>query len=112
MFTIFGEKFIIMKKIFYLGLAILSGISFAICEIWVIVSFLLYMVKDEPFNWFVFWVGIGSLLSMILFHILNAISTVKERKSNPYTYQNRGKSKFQERLEAAQEMQRQKQLNK
>ena len=90
-------------------LTILSAISFAISEIWVIVSFIIYLVKDEPFNWTVFNVGIISLVVLIVSAFVVSFSKVKDIKTRArFNGTNTGKSKFQQRLEEAQKLQQSK----
>ena len=91
-------------RIIILILAAISSISASICSVWTIVSFLIYLVKDNPFNWTVFWIGIFSIICLITFNIVlvffkeSTTEKLIEKRTN-------GKSKFKERLEAAQELQ-------
>jgi len=40
-----------MKTILFIAITILSYIGLVGCGIWSIVGFILYLVKDTPFNW-------------------------------------------------------------
>lgn len=44
----------------------IAGIMYAVGGIWAIVSFILYLVKDQPFNWTSIWVCvIGIVLGFV-----------------------------------------------
>lgn len=102
-----------MNKTIASILTVVSGISFAICVVWVIVSFLIYLVKDLPFNWFVFWFGVGSLKALTLFWFIELKIESKESKSQIRTGRStKSESNFQRRLREAQEKQAEKTKNK
>jgi ABC-type tungstate transport system substrate-binding protein len=100
-----------MKKLIFKLLTIISSIAFAVGSIWVIVSFLIYLVKDNPFSWASLWFTISSLIGCFLFLILDIIIQVKNKKKEPEATGTtfKGKSKFQQRLEEAQRIQRSRQ---
>lgn len=51
-----------MRKLFIIHF--IAGIMYAVGGIWAIVSFILYLVKGQPFNWTSVWVcAIGIVLA-------------------------------------------------
>lgn len=90
-----------MKKV-KLGISmIIFSIAAYASALWVVVSFLIYLVKDVPFNWnsvlcaFICWVAVIFLVA------LTAYTSVREIKNKkPIAH----KSRFQERLERAKEI--------
>lgn len=77
---------------------IILSIGISICWVWVLVSFLLYLVKDIPFNWAVFWIGIICIPLLAFSAIVMGYYKAKDSKitiaKNP-----RYKSRFEVRME-------------
>lgn len=106
--TKLGFSIFILTSILYAGTIISC--------IWGIVEFILYLVKDKPFNWLCIW---SIIIGAILTFFSNVYMAVLESKQIQKDYelkqkeradifgQNKTKkSKFQERLEQMQEQQR------
>lgn len=49
----------------YFALMVISNILISVFGIWAIVEFILYLVKDNPFNWLSLWLTIGALVTTI-----------------------------------------------
>mgnify|MGYP001245662438 CR=1 FL=1 len=49
----------------YFALMVISNILITVFGIWAIVEFILYLVKDNPFNWLSLWLTIGALVTTI-----------------------------------------------
>lgn len=60
----------------YLGLMYLMGFISSICGIWVIVEFIIYLVKDNPFNFMSLWLTIITFILQIIF-LLKAFLSFK-----------------------------------
>lgn len=82
---------------------ILQSASF-LCLIWALISFIIYLAKDTPFNWNSIYWTIGLTIATIacvivgLFSVLKSEKKTKEESKNNPTIP-KFKSKFQERLE-------------
>ena len=74
----------------YLGL--IGGI------VWAIVSFIIYLVKDEPFHWGSLWLTGVSLVAMIFFFIWMSVSQHKYKAKRKSEAPQKAMSKFQQRL--------------
>lgn len=102
-----------MKKgLVFVSIAGLLGITIAVCKIWVIISFILYLAKDHPFNWTVFWTGIMSIVALIILWVLAVIVRTKDEKKVHFNYDERPKSNFAKRLEEAVRLQEEHAKNK
>lgn len=89
-----------MKVIISMALTILSYISIGICSIWTIVSFLIYLVKDIPFNWWSLWSIIISIVVMTVSIILTVVfKTIHDNKIIAHYQQNKPKSRWKLKLE-------------
>jgi hypothetical protein len=51
----------------YFFLTFLCGILLSVFGIWAIVEFILYLVKDNPFNQWSLWLTIGALVAQLVF---------------------------------------------
>lgn len=95
-----------MKTILTTILTVLSYVSSIVFGIWCVVDFFIYLVKDNPFDFWILWVAIGSFVSIYLFAILAVIFNAKDEKKKRRIF-NRvdqvKESKFQERLRKAAE---------
>ena len=100
----------IYKASAFIVLCVVLSLTVVVCKVWVIVSFVLYLVKDTPFNWLVFWVGIVALVLLFVSYAASLIFSkqFKEQKELAAVTSPPGpaKSKFRQRLEEAQEAQR------
>lgn len=97
-----------MKSIWLCVAALfVSGVVAFISGIWSIVSFIIYLVKDIPFEWWVLWVCIITTVFFYGFTILVAIMRAKQaldedkliREFNDKRFG--GKSPFRSRLDQA-----------
>jgi len=87
-----------MKKstLFY-AIALITYLSCIGCFIWAIVEFIIYLVKDKPFNWLSLWICGASVVIALVSFVLGVVyeaktdSNLKISKSKP--------SKFQQRLD-------------
>lgn len=106
-----------MKHVFFLIATILLSVTTVVCKIWVIVSFLIYLVKDTPFNWTVLWIGLISLFALIVVYVLSLFSEYKRKPVQRFDFSNENsgrqpsKSKFAQRLEEAQRLQAERNKN-
>ena len=88
-----------MKKFLSLLLVIISYIISVISSIWMIVEFVIYLVKDKPFNWNSLYVFIVSVIATILFQFIFFIITINGKSKTIDRTTTLTKSKFQQRLE-------------
>lgn len=86
-------------SLFALG-AVLIYLSCVGYIIWAIIEFILYLVKDNPFNWLPVYLLVGTISCILLFFIIVLIIPTDKRITNRPLR----KSAFQTRLE---EMQKQ-----
>lgn len=64
-----------MKKVLgFFGLAVLLYFAVVVTSIWVLVSFIVYLVKDLPFNWNSLYCLIGCFVVMIISIIIKYLS--------------------------------------
>lgn len=63
---------IILTGIFYL--------SFIVSAIWAVVEFILYLAKDDPFNWMSVWSTIIGFVLMIVAFVMKAAMMDREHK--------------------------------
>lgn len=66
-----------MKQIILIGIFYLS---FIISAIWAVVEFILYLVKDDPFNWNSVWCTIIGFVFMIIAFVMKAAMMEREHK--------------------------------
>ncbi len=101
-----------MKKILIiLGITkILSIVSTYVTPIWAVVEFILYLVKDKPFNWWSVYLFIISVALLISCVFIMAIVIHKEEKNivkntfnifNKKPRENRFQKKMREMMEKA-----------
>ncbi len=53
----------------YFILAAICGILLTGFGIWAIVEFILYLVKDNPFNWWSLWLTIAAVIGELFFMV-------------------------------------------
>jgi uncharacterized membrane protein YbhN (UPF0104 family) len=85
-----------------LSLSIIALVSYlAACAscIWALVEFILYLVKDRPFNWWSVWTIIICGVFALVMVVIYAVVAAKENKRDLKKFQTRRKSNFEERLE-------------
>jgi len=94
-----------IKVIAILVIKVLSIIDIIVSSFWAVISFIVYLVKDIPFDWWSIWAFVIGFIVFIACFIYMAISsrrnTIKaksETRNKP-----KRKSKFQERLQEMQE---------
>lgn len=92
-----------MKSLLFIFLTVLIGLSVFATKIWIIASFLIYLFKDQPFDWWSVWC---SIISWVLLIVLYPISIYYSKKQKQIIESAPGqpglpKSKFQTRLDAA-----------
>lgn len=86
-----------MKHILVLIALFISAISITVTSIWAVVEFILYIAKDNPFDWWSVWLMIISVILTILFYILTVILEVKRDEMNKrFKHES-----FQDRIEKA-----------
>jgi len=68
---------------------------------WSLIEFILYLVKDKPFNWDSIYTIAWCIVIVILFFILGTFSEAKEEQDNKRMdkFYPKKKSNFQERLD-------------
>lgn len=88
-----------MKNLLLIVLKEISIIAANIAWIWILVEFILYIAKDDPFNWNSVWLFIISCITIFIFVIYFINIKVKESKKINFNIPNTNKTKFQERLE-------------
>lgn len=84
------------KSAIFILLAVLAKIGCGLSCLWAIISFLIYLVKNQPFDWWSVWsIGIN-LVGMFLFIFLGLMSSwaearkqAKEEASKPSKWQQR-----------------------
>jgi Na+-driven multidrug efflux pump len=55
-------------------MTIVFGVLFSIFGTWAVVEFILYLVKDNPFNWTSVWLTVAAMVLEIYFFIRVALS--------------------------------------
>lgn len=99
------------KSILFIGAGLLSIITWILCVsslLWVVVSFLIYLVKDIPFNWCSVW-SVAIIYSIVIFgHIGLALFSMKELNKKLKNEKPVKKSAFQQKLEEMQKIQNEK----
>ena len=65
-----------MKKneTFYFVMAFVMGFLFSGFGTWAIIEFILYLVKDNPFNWLSLWLTIAAAVLEVYFFIRTIMS--------------------------------------
>lgn len=84
-----------MKTLVVSVAALLAYLGAGLSLIWIAVSFLIYLVKDAPFNWNSVWCFVVSAILSIVFGILTVALQAKGRINKL----NSKKSAFQDKLE-------------
>jgi len=95
-------KLITMKLLSITVLTVLVYLSAWACGVWAIVEFIIYLVKDDPFNWLSLWCTIGSWIATIIFTVVIAFVETRSKSVSEFKI-NRNpnvKSAFQTRLDA------------
>ena len=93
-----------MKSLMTIVFLVLAAITAKVSFIWAIVEFIIYLVKDKPFNWHSVWLTIGSIILTIILYIVYYVVESKGYEAKRELRQIRNKkSKWQERLEKAAE---------
>lgn len=93
-----------MKSLFFILLTVLVGLSVFATKIWIIASFLIYLFKDQPFDWWSIWCSIIAwVLLFIIYPVSIYYSKLEKSKIQASTPGQPGspKSKFQQRLDEA-----------
>lgn len=90
-----------MKYIITLIGSVIAYLSAAGLGIWVIVEFILYLVKDRPFNWWSLWSLIICIIVILIALIILAMIVTSQGKTNTSGFDatNPKRSKFQQRLD-------------
>jgi hypothetical protein len=96
-----------MKTVITGIFVVLSYICAIVFKIWALISFILYLVKDRPFDWFSLWLCIGGWGGVIVFGLLSIIFKHVEAK----TILKSRTSSFQKKLEKMAEERKQKTHN-
>jgi uncharacterized BrkB/YihY/UPF0761 family membrane protein len=92
------------KAILSILLAVLLACSVLACKIWIVVEFIIYLVKDDPFNWWSVWLWLISIVSLLVFYLFYLLPK-KEPENTGAFKPGLPKSKFAQRLEEAQRLQ-------
>jgi len=71
------------KTISALIAVVVKAIFVPVSSIWVLVEFITYLVKDNPFNWLSLWVCILSAIASIVFHVLMLQMHIKRKIKQP-----------------------------
>lgn len=89
-----------MKKIeLLLTIKLLAIISINVSFMWIVVEFILYLVKDDEFNWWSVYTLIISLLIVIVIMILATLQVVKHKNKVEVNPKQLRKGSFNERLD-------------
>lgn len=90
-----------MKKIGLIVVQVLSVIGINISALWILVEFILYLVKDDKFNWMSVWLLITFVVVMIVNVIIAAIDAKKynDKLFESLSGRKTTKSKWQQRME-------------
>ena len=62
------------KSILYFIFTAIAGFAFSAAGIWAVVEFVLYLVKDNPFNWTSLWLTIILLVVELFFMLKTVLS--------------------------------------
>ena len=84
-----------MKIINLLIIQWIAVLSANLTFLWAIIEFILYLVKDKPFNWISIWLFLLSILVILVSIIFTAITKLSNKSINQKYYPN---GKFRERL--------------
>jgi uncharacterized membrane protein (DUF106 family) len=87
-----------MKVIAIAILTVAAYLGATISSIWAVVEFILYLVKDRPFNWWSVWIFITCIVLALFVVIASAIIEAKNRQDSIKNFTPK-RSRFQERLE-------------
>ena len=58
-----------------------------VCAVWAFVSFIIYIAKDQPFEWLSIWLGVSAYALSLLFGIVGVASSFGKRpkvKDSPF----------------------------
>lgn len=83
-----------MKTIILSIIMVVAGVAAIVCKFWAIISFILYLVKDRPFDWISLWLMCGAILVTTVCYFVMLFS-----KNTRESVNKKFKSSFQERLE-------------
>ena len=86
-----------MKAILVSVLLAASYIGSAVCPIWAVVEFILYLAKDHPFNWWSLWLCI--IFWVLTFAAVIMAAAIELKKKNELNKNQPKVSNFQKRLE-------------
>jgi len=91
-----------MKRILLLVAVVLAIIIANVSLLWAIVELIIYLVKDDPFNWYSVWLTVIGYILSIGLYIISVLKESKhlEAKRELSKIRNK-KSKWQERLDEA-----------
>lgn len=94
-----------MKTITLLIAKIVTSAAASLSLVWAVIEFILYLVKDKPFNWWSVWVFFTSVALAITSFLLLIFVVAKDKRKEFNTHldnlQERPKSKFRQRLDEA-----------
>ena len=99
-----------MKVISLLIVTILSRVTATVSTVWLVVEFILHLVKDKEFNWWSIWVFVLSLMVAISTLIFSSLMEVRSKNKAREVLRN-GNAKpgrFQKRLEEMKKLQEEK----
>ena len=92
-----------MKAIGLMTVQVLAVIGTNVAALWALIEFILYLAKDDKFNWMSVWLFIICCVIAIANAIITAIDTKKHNDSVMAGLKDRRasmkKSKWQERME-------------
>lgn len=88
-----------MKTLITGLISIVAKIGASLSCIWAIIEFILYLVKDRPFNWWSVWSIIICTITTIVMAITCVYYQHKERRLNKNDTYPGKKSRFQQKLE-------------
>ena len=66
-------------KLILITLSPLLIIAGHVCAVWAFVSFIIYIAKDQPFQWLSVWLSASAYALALLFGIMGVASTFGKR---------------------------------
>lgn len=95
-----------MKAISLIVVKVLAVISANVAFLWALIEFIIYLVKDTPFNWWSVWAFIISVVVAITVAIYGAVYSSKIARSEMAKMRTgMKKSKWAQRIEEMQQKQ-------